>query len=186
MPRQRQPGPQRRRGQPEARRARLEARSCRFLAEARQGLPPVPAAGQCFNVSRGDGVVVALPVSDKVSMLRDRLVRLRQPPRLLARSSGPIDETRRLKTGFSGARMQQGLGGEHPDCGLMSLGVRALSQARCESAPAGVRWRSRAQASCVPGAGAVPRGAPGSHRDRQSRAARSLLGGASWSPGSRK
>jgi hypothetical protein len=45
---------------------------------------------------------------------------------------------------------QRELGGEHPDCGLMSLGARSLSQVGCESAPAGVRWRA-SPGTCVPG-----------------------------------
>jgi hypothetical protein len=67
------------------------------------------------------------------------------------------------------ARTAARIRGEHPDCGLMSLLARASGKRVARQHPRAYGG-SRAQAHCVPGVAAVPRGAPGSHRDHRAEA----------------
>jgi len=68
------------------------------------------------------------------------------------------------------------LGESYPDCGLPVRSVRALPPEPVAGEKQRAYGGSRAQASCVSGVAAVPRGAPGSHRDHRSEAGSNSFG----------
>lgn len=170
----------------------VRAEGCRSLAEVRQRRRPdtgVDAVAGCSDErnarsrrpARPTGPVALVYLVERRGLqprtrLRDqpsrqRVLASRSPPTVVP--GGPRDLLTRVadsRQDGPARALQRGLG--------ESIPTAAYLFARCArslEAVAGEKRRayggSRAQASCVSGVAAVPRGAPGSHRDHRSEAA---------------